>query len=435
MPTFVIIGGGILGTAVAYLLSTRFDGRQILVIEQEADVGRHMSGRNTGVIHRPFYLDPAHKRIFARMANLSYPLWSAYAAARSLPWKKVGTLEVALDATDRQVLETYARWAAENGIPEGEVRLLSGREAKKLEPEIACESALLSVTDTAVDFGRFTKALRHDAEAGGVSFVLGVAVSSIGTKGPDLEMRLADGSTRAARFVLNCAGGGALRIARALGVADNLAAVNFRGEYFRIAPEHARLASRNVYSVPRRREMPFLDPHWVVRFDGTVEIGPTAVPVIGPYTYEGLIPPFSRLLGDTSELAHPNVMRLFGNAEFWQLAGTEWKSSMSPGALVKRVARFLPALTARHLAGKGRSGVRSAVIGADGSFVKEVVEREGPQSLHILNYNSPGATGAPAYAVHLIERALSLGAAHFLSPRSAPSGTVWNYQDIASHLV
>src|SRR5207245_10046421 len=52
-----IVGGGILGTSFAYWLANRYDGR-IAVLEKESQVATHTSRRNTGVVHRPAYLDP-----------------------------------------------------------------------------------------------------------------------------------------------------------------------------------------------------------------------------------------------------------------------------------------------------------------------------------------------------------------------------------------
>src|SRR3989442_13257444 len=89
-----IVGGGILGTSFAYRLANRYDGR-IAVIEKEAQVAAHTSRRNTGVIHRPFYLDPVGRRVFARSSQAAYGMWKAFAAQRGLPWSPLGTLEAA----------------------------------------------------------------------------------------------------------------------------------------------------------------------------------------------------------------------------------------------------------------------------------------------------------------------------------------------------
>src|SRR2546427_9610069 len=91
-----------------------------------------------------------------------------------------------------------------------------------------------------------------------------------------------------AKFVVNCAGGEAVRLAHTAGVALDYTDLNFRGEYWIVDRGAGALVSRNVYSVPRQSDRPFLDPHWIVRADGRRDIGPNAVPVPSPYDYEGL---------------------------------------------------------------------------------------------------------------------------------------------------
>jgi len=89
-----VVGGGILGTSFAYWLATRYEGR-IAVLEKESQVALHTSRRNTGVVHRPFYLDPVGRKVFARSSQVAYGMWKSYAASRGLPWVPVGTFEVA----------------------------------------------------------------------------------------------------------------------------------------------------------------------------------------------------------------------------------------------------------------------------------------------------------------------------------------------------
>ena len=70
-----IIGAGVLGVTIAFWLS-QLSNCSIALIDKESRVAIHTSSRNTGVIHRPFYLNPDKKRIFARAAQNSYFLWS-----------------------------------------------------------------------------------------------------------------------------------------------------------------------------------------------------------------------------------------------------------------------------------------------------------------------------------------------------------------------
>ena len=114
---FAIIGGGILGTSISYWISNLYD-YDVCVIEKESDVAKHTSGRNTGVVHTPFYLDPEKKKIFAKSSQISHQLWKTLAEKTSSPWNDVGTIEIALDETQHKTLEKYQKWGIQNGVSE-----------------------------------------------------------------------------------------------------------------------------------------------------------------------------------------------------------------------------------------------------------------------------------------------------------------------------
>ncbi len=427
-----IIGGGILGTSIAYWLSTRYDAR-IAVIEQETDVATHASGRNTGVIHRPFYLHPEKSRLFAQSSLLSYDLWRRYAEERGLPWKEVGTLKLAMRENEVNQLETYMRWAEANGMEEGEVEFLDAQQVGNLEPHVKCVAALHAKKETAVDFGAFTRELRKDAEAGGVKFLLKRRVLDIISTTELMELNV-EGSRQPhqAKYVVNCAGGAAMDMAHCLDVGKEYTDLHFRGDYWRIDPSHSALPSRNIYTVPRHPQFPFLDPHLIVRAAGDREIGPTAVPVATPWTYSGF---YENITSFFHKLLEPPVdgkAHLLVSPAFVNLALEEALKSLSKSLLVSRVRVFLPNLQASMLIEMGTAGVRSSVIDRRGRFVKEILELEGPASAHILNYNSPGATGAPAYTAALIHRLESRGFFEHFRLKSQPVRQPWNFDKVVA---
>ena len=79
-----IIGGGILGTTISYWISN-FYNSSVCVIEKESNVAKHTSGRNTCVVHTPFYLNPEKKKIFAKSAQISHDLWKTLATNTMSP--------------------------------------------------------------------------------------------------------------------------------------------------------------------------------------------------------------------------------------------------------------------------------------------------------------------------------------------------------------
>jgi L-2-hydroxyglutarate oxidase len=424
-----IVGGGILGTCVAYWLAARYDGR-IVVLERERDVAMHTSGRNTGVVHRPFYLHPQKARRFARAAQASYGLWKAYAAEKDLPWREIGTYKAAAEDGQVRLLETYETWGVENGMRPSELELLDGREVRRREPNLVCAGALLVKTDAVVDYAAFTRSLRADAEALGARFVTNARVKGIAVNDAGATIAF-DGSRPDlhARYVVNCAGGESLDIAHVMGVGRDYADLHFRGDYWIVDPRVARLVSRNVYGVPRQPDLPFLDPHWIVRPDDTREIGPNAGPVPTPYAYTGMLEHVPAWVGKFFEPPIPNKLLLLFNRSFLTLAAREALSSLSRADMLERVRRFIPALREEHLVARGFAGIRSNVIDRHGAIVKEALELPGPHSYHVVNYNSPGATGAPAIAAYLVDRLAARGDLDHLTPN--PKKAAWDWDAVA----
>ena len=448
-----IVGGGILGTSFAYWLATRYEGR-IAVLEKEPQVALHTSRRNTGVVHRPFYLDPVGRKVFARSSQIAYGMWKAYAASRGLPWVPVGTFEIATREDRVPHLETYRKWGLANGMGDDELSLLTEGEVRQLEPNVRCHGAIWSKTDTSVDYQAFTQALRDDAERAGARFLLGADLESTDVAGDHLEVHIAPaggedrvyvdprarirvsvgtwGEPLLTKFLINAAGGNSIDIAHGLGVALEYADLYFRGEYWEVDAARYYLSSRNLYTVPRHPELPFLDPHWIVRADGRREIGPNAVPVPGPYTYRGFFDDPSDLVQKFFESPVGNKLAVLVNPEFMTLATQEWASSISKRAMAKRVREFLPDLRVEDLTRPGTAGVRAQVVDRHGNFIKEAIEIPGPHSFHITNYNSPGATGSPAYTAWIVNLLAREGHLDHLKAKPPKPSGLWDFDAICA---
>jgi L-2-hydroxyglutarate oxidase len=425
-----IVGSGILGVSISFWLSKLYDC-SILLIDKEGGVAHHTSSRNTGVVHRPFYLNPEKKKIFARCSQNSYTLWSKLALKFNLPWRQLGTIEVALDDSQIPTLEKYKRWSLANGMEEWETEILNAKEVREIEPEVECAGAIYSKTDTCVDYCEFTRCVFNLAEKNGVKFLGNCDVVRIEENGECgvvmLHARELENSSRAegennaheargkrfnseieCRLLINAAGGCSLDLAHQMGLAKNLTDLHFRGEYWVVSEPFASKIRRNVYSVAKYPEFPFLDPHFIVRASGRREIGPNAVLVSGPGAYSGLSSSKKELLEKIFERPLSPKIKLFTSRKFLALAWKEWRSSLSKSAMCGRVKQFIPALEERFLVERGLSGIRSSVIDGSG-FVPEALVLESEKSLHVINYNSPGATGAPSFSAYVVSVLMEKG--------------------------
>ena len=429
-----VVGGGVLGVSTAFWLSEIYDCN-ITLVEKEHEVALHTTKRNTGVIHRPFYLNPEKKKIIARSAEKSYHLWKKLAFKHGLPWKQVGTLEVASTQRDLNTLEEYLKWGQINGMLETEIEILNSSQVKSLEPQVSCASAIHSKTDTSVDFSDLTKILFRLAVNNGVKLLGGATVKSV-NEGHNIEIETlnTDGSqsTVICDFMVNAAGGGSVDIAHMTGVAQQYTDLHFRGEYWKVDEPFASKVSRNIYSVPKYKEFPFLDPHFIVKHNGVREIGPNAVLVSGPTVYHGVSSSFSELVQKVVERPFTPKAKMFANRRFIELAWNEWWSSMSKKAMCSRASKFVPSLKPYMLTTKGLAGVRSSLIDGQ-SFIPEAICIYGERSLHLLNYNSPGATGAPAFSAHLVADAQTKGHLDSYPVKVQPKHKhLWLFEDAAN---
>ena len=421
-----IIGGGILGTSISYWISSLFDVN-LCVIEKESNVAMHASSRNTGVVHSPFYLDPKTKKVFAKSALISYNMWETLAKKEKIPWTKTGVFELALNEEQHKSLEEYMQWGNENGIPSKDLELLDGKEVSKLEPNIECHSALFCKREVSSDFGAFTNAIKKESDKQGTNFLLEKNVKEIKRNEKDSSIIFNDGSSISANLVINCAGGNSLDIAQMLGLATEYSDLHFRGEYWVADPQYSDLVKTTIYTVAEFKGYPFLDPHWIKKANGQAEVGPNAVPVPSPETYEGYIGDLGTSILKLKDVVTGNAKKLFADSEFLSLISKEWLSSISKTAMIRRVQKFIPKVKPEFFSKKGTSGIRSPIITPKGKFLLDVMEIENEHSFNIINYNSPGATGAPAYSAFIVEKLQEKG---FLDYKENSKESIWSFDDV-----
>jgi len=404
----VIIGGGILGTSLSYFLSSLNKSKKIAVIEQAHSVAFHTSGRNTGKVHAPYLYNPEKKKLFAKSAFHGYGMWEEYAKLRDLSFKEDGVIEVAPDQKGIKVLEKYLKWGKENGLEEKDIKLMNKEEMKKIEPEIKCEAALCVYRDASTDYSILTKSIMNDSKESGTNFLLDTKVTKIKKENGKWIITLNNEHEINAKFLINAAGGEAVDVAHSIDVAKKFTDVHFRGEYWKAPSEYNKLTKSSIYSVPEFPDYPFLDPHWIIRVDGSCEIGPNAVPVFSPYGYDAA-ENIKEFIPKMLEMLNSGARKAVLDKQFQELAMNEIQSSMSKTAMVNRVKKFLPKIDAKKITEKGTAGIRSSIIDDKGKFAPDVILIENDTSFHVLNYNSPGATGALPFSAHIVNHLNKIG--------------------------
>jgi len=425
-----IIGGGILGTTISYWISNLYDS-SVCVIDKEPDVAKHTSGRNTGVVHTPFYLDPEKKKIFAKSAHISRNLWKTLAIQTQSPWMEIGTIEVAIDELQHKTLEKYQKWGIKNGVNEDSFLILDSSGLKQKEKNLECYSGLLCKSDVSTDYSKLTQEVKNISTQNSTEFIFQKTVKSFIQKNDSVQINFTDNSSIECKYLINCSGGNSLDIAKQFDLFESYSDLHFRGEYWIADSNYADIVKTNIYSVARHPEFPFLDPHWIKRANGTTEIGPNAVPVPTPETYDGFVTDIQTTISKLGDILTGGAKKLFLNPDFLSLITHEFRSSISKDAMVQRVMNFIPSLEPNYFTKKGTAGIRTPVISPEGKFIPDVMEREGQNSFHIVNYNSPGATGAPAYSALVIKKLQDKGILNNPKPQK---NSLWDFNSIIEQI-
>jgi L-2-hydroxyglutarate oxidase len=398
-----IVGGGILGCSIAYFLSITTDST-IILMEQEKKVAMHTSSRNTGKVHAPFYYNPEKKSSTAAYALKGFDMLKRYCTFHNLPFKEDGVIEIATNEGEIDTLSKHVQWAHKNGLRDEDIKFFSKSEMLEIEPNVKCDAGLVCVRDASTNYGLVNQKLVEDATKLGCK-------TSFENKFRSLQHNTNTNANRkmtikgtvkdlTTDYVINAAGGNSLDIAHNLDLAKEYTDLHFRGEYWIAPQKYNSLTKRSIYSVPRNTEYPFLDPHWIIRSDGRCEVGPNAVPVFGPYAYTSY-DNLKNVLPKIFDSCRVGVLKLVLNKKFIQLVSNEFSSSLSKKNMVKRVKKFLPSLNPSDFKQRGMAGIRTILIDKTGEFASESMVVEDDSSLHILNYNSPGATGALPVAANI----------------------------------
>ncbi len=247
-----IVGAGVVGLAVALELSKNYN--DIFVIEQESSFGQGISSRNSEVIHSGIYYpkDSLKTQTCIEGRRMVYD----FCKSNHIAHKKIGKLIVAINDTEVKDLEDLFRHGLANGVED--LKLLSKDEVKELEPHIEAKAAIFSPSTGIIDSHGLMKNLlsRFQMNKGAVAYntqVLGIDKSEGGFI-ITVKDKIEGVFKFFARTFINCAGLNSDKIAMMLGLSKDEYKLKYcKGDYMRVNPSKARLISRLIYPVPKRR--------------------------------------------------------------------------------------------------------------------------------------------------------------------------------------
>ncbi|TIC86268.1 L-2-hydroxyglutarate oxidase [Nocardioides sp. GY 10113] len=390
-----IVGGGILGLAVAREVLRRRPGARVVVLEKEAEVARHQTGHNSGVVHAGIYYRPGSLK--AELCTRGRLMLRDYCAEHRLPYQECGKLVVAVDDGELGRLDALERTATENRVPG--LRRLDAAGITEIEPYGAGLAALHSPATAITDYVAVARSFAAEVVAAGGEVRTGVEVTAVreGASGVDLDVRAAGGADRLRvdRAVL-CAGLHADRLGGGIGGEPVPRIVPFRGEYLLVGPEKQDLVRGLIYPVPDPR-YPFLGVHFTRRVDGSLEVGPNAVLATRREGYR-------RRDVDLRDLRDvvtwPGFWRMA--RRHWRTGVTEVRGSVSVAAYLRGASRYVPAIGPADVA-RGGAGVRAQAVDRDGSLVDDFRISHGDRVTAVRNAPSPAATSSLAIAEHVVD--------------------------------
>ncbi len=299
MPTDIqvaIIGGGVIGCAVARELSQYYDN--IFVFEKNPGItqGENQSSRNSGVIHSGIYYDQSTRPNKAILCVSGNPMLYDFCTQHKVPALKTGKL-ITASFEEEGTLNIYLERARQNSVPG--VEKITAQKIRDLEPNVKANAALMVPTAGIIDPAALIYRLYTLASLAGVSFITGTEVIGLEKTGDQISLKILypDGKKDLvqAEAVINAAGINADQLARMFNPASPYVVDLVKGETYKFyahkRPE-LELRGMNVYPTPEIVVTPhdrhftvgihltptFKDTSFPPSLGSTVTVGPKLVP-------------------------------------------------------------------------------------------------------------------------------------------------------------
>ena len=360
----LIIGGGVVGCAVAREVSRRWS--DVFLVEQMPKFGMGASTRNSGVIHSGIYYPPGSLK--AKLCVAGNRMLHEFCAVHNVPHRNCGKLVVAHDAKQEAELEHLAENGRANGV-EG-LRIVDRAAVRAREPHINADFALEVPSTGIISAEDLIKTLARMAADQGANLLTHARVTRLEPRADSIAVTLAEGDadenskpaeeTIEARCVINCAGLYADEIAAMLGY-SNHRIYPVRGEYCELVRAKSYLVNNLVYPLPHADGLS-LGVHLTRTLWGTVLVGPTADYIEEKNDYE--------------------------------------RNRRPVQEFVRRAKALLPEIEVADLQ-LAYSGIRAKLVPPGHSGIADfVIERDAniPRAIQLIGIESPGLTSSLAIA-------------------------------------
>jgi glycerol-3-phosphate dehydrogenase len=362
----LIIGGGVVGCAIAHSLSARWP--DVFLVEQFPRLGMATSTRNSGVNHSGIYYPK--NSLKARLCVEGNRFTYEFCAKHNVSFRHTGKLVVAADSHEEPELLALKKRGEDNGVED--LQIIDAAEIRKREPHIRGTAALCVPSTGIVSAEELVQAYARVAMGQGANIVNHAKVISLESTGAILRVGLSIGDdnnaqreTIEARCVINAAGLYSDEIAAMMGN-RSWKIYPVRGEYCEVRGSRASLINDLVYPLPHADGLS-LGVHFTKTLWGTFLLGPTATYVSGKDNYE--------------------------------------KDRLPIADFAHSAKQLLPEIEEKDLR-LGYSGIRPKLVPPGGHGIADfVITRDAniSSAIHLVGIESPGLTAAPAIAKYVAE--------------------------------
>ncbi|WP_457618651.1 L-2-hydroxyglutarate oxidase [Lutibacter sp.] len=394
---FIIVGAGIVGLATAYKLQLKFPQKSIAILEKEAEVGLHQTGRNSGVIHSGiYYKSGSYKAKNCRNGRDQLVL---FAKKHAIKFDVCGKVIVATNQKELPILESIYAKGLENKT-EG-IKFLSANEIKEKEPFIEAVKAIWVPTAGIIDYVAVSKKFIELVESSNSESKLytNCKVKNVSSSNLETIVHTVLGDFTAEKVIF-CTGLQSDRNAEKDNLKLDMHIVGFRGDYYELTDEATHKINNLVYPVPDPK-YPFLGVHFTRMINGGIECGPNAVFTFKREGYKRTSFSFK----DTFEaLTFGGTWKLF--FENWRKGIDEYKRAFSKRLFVNALRHMMPSITPNDVR-PSRAGVRAQAIDYDGNMVDDFKIMKHNGNIHVLNAPSPAATSCLAIADEIVNVTLN----------------------------
>lgn len=396
MYDFVIIGGGIIGMSTAMQLIEVYPDARIALLEKEPGPACHQTGHNSGVIHAGVYYTPGSlKAQFCLAGNRAT---KAFCDQNNIHYDTCGKLLVATSELEMTRMKALWERTEANGL---ERYWLSAQELREREPNITGLGGILVPSSGIVSYREVTAAMAKIFQARGGEIYYNAEVSALHEHASGVVVTTRQGHSYEGATLISCSGLMADRLVKMIGVDPGFIICPFRGEYFRLAPQHNQIVNHLIYPIPDPA-MPFLGVHLTRMIDGSVTVGPNAVLAFKREGYRKR--DFS--LADTLEIfGSAGIRRVLQNNLRSGLG--EMKNSLCRSGYLRLVQKYCPSLTLNDLQ-PWPAGVRAQAVSPQGKLIDDFLFVTTPRSIHTCNAPSPAATSAIPIGAHIVSKVQAL---------------------------